>query len=150
MKTLLIAAGVFALSASTAFAACTAPVGRYAGATAGISYDAATMQPKDFQNRQFFVLYNKDGSGTVQIVLAPGRGTSVTVNFPARGTAGSHTWNETTCSGKITATATLLGQSQTVTLAYVVVSKGNKIFFNDANSGSPSDVYPYVITVEKQ
>lgn len=150
MKTLLIAAGAIALSASTAFAACTAPVGRYAGATAGISYDAATKQPQNFQNRQFFVLFNKNGSGSVQIVLSPSSGASVTVDFPARGAAGGHTWNATTCSGKITATATLLGQSQTVTLAYLVVSSGNKILLNEANSGSPSEVYPYVITVEKQ
>lgn len=150
LKTLLIAAGAVVISASTAFAACTAPVGRYAGATAGVSYDAATKEPKSFQNRQFFVLYNKNGSGSVQVVLSPATGASVTANFPARGTGNVHTWNETTCSGKITATATVLGQPQTLTLAYVVVSKGNKILFSDANSGAQSDVYPYVITVEKQ
>lgn len=146
MKTLLISIGALALSASTAFAACTAPSGKYAGATAGISYDASTKQPKNFQNRQFFVQFkDSDGSGSVQIILTPSSGQSVTANFPARGTNG-HTWNSSTCSGKITASA--LGQ--TVTLAYVVVSSGNKVLLNDATSGSQSEVYPYVITIEKQ
>ncbi len=144
MKTVLISACVLAVSASAAFA-CTAPSGRYAGATAGISYNAETLAPKNFQNRQFLVLYQANGSGSVQIIHTPSSGASLTVNFPARNTAG-HSWNATTCSGKITATA--LGQ--TISLAYVVVSKGNEIMLNDANTGKQSEIYPYVITVKKQ
>lgn len=145
MKTLLITAGALALSASTAVAACTAPFGRYGGAAVGISYDAQTMQPKEFQNRQFLVNYNRNGSGTVQIVLDPGTGSSVTASFPARGSNG-HSFNATTCSGRITASAF----GQTVTLAYVVVESGNEIMFSDGNTVAPTDVFPYVITVKKQ
>ncbi len=145
MKTLLMTAGVLALSASTTVAACTAPFGRYGGAAVGISYDAETMQPKEFQNRQFLVNYNRNGSGSVQIVLDPATGSSVTANFPARGLAG-HSFSTTTCSGKVTASA--LGQS--LTLAYVVVSSGNEIMFSNGTSGAQTDVFPYVITVKKQ
>lgn len=149
LKTVLISLAAIALSATAASATCTAPLGRYAGATAGITYDTKTKQPASFQNRQFFLLFNSDGSGTVQIAMTPGSDPAINGSFPARNVTG-HTWNGTTCSGKVTSTVTVSGLSKKVTLAYVVVDSGNKALLSDATSGTPSEVYPYVITVEKQ
>lgn len=115
--------GILVFAAADGYATCSAPLGRYGGASV-VEQRSPSGRLLARSSLHYSFLFNSDGSGSIVAVDQLGKRTNFT--FASRGTS-THTWDGTICSGFLTLESNVQSGRITMGLQFTLVFNGKQI-----------------------